>query len=338
VEGAGYEVLDGLANYREAHDKIQVSCPEPGHRPYSVTVNGFRSGGRCPSCSCNSASRGELEVLEFVRGLGFAAGPDRQILGNRHEIDILVASRSVAIEFDGLYWHSEVRRPDRNYHLRKREAAEGKGLRLLQFFEDEWRQKPAVVQSLIAQALGVPIGKKAMARKCSLKEIDVVTRRKFLDLNHLQGDTRASVCWGLYLGGDLLQVLSLRVAGYLGGTPRWEIARVATRLGHLVVGGLSRLVSRAKTWLREKGVDRLWTFADRRYSTGRSYVAAGFEFLGSTPPGYWYTDFHIRRHRFGLRKTPDCPVGLTEVQWRRSQGWHRIFDVGQLSFCLSWKN
>ena len=39
------------------------------------------------------------------------------------ELDIYIPSHNLAIEFDGLYWHSEIHKPS-NYHLNKTELCE----------------------------------------------------------------------------------------------------------------------------------------------------------------------------------------------------------------------
>jgi len=43
------------------------------------------------------------------------------------ELDIVIPSKGIAIEFNGLYWHSEASGKDRNYHLDKTKACEAKG-------------------------------------------------------------------------------------------------------------------------------------------------------------------------------------------------------------------
>jgi hypothetical protein len=207
-------------------------------------------------------------------------------------------------------------------------------VKLLQFFEDEWRDKRPLVEALVTKAAGAVTLEKHHARALTWREVSVQERRGFFEANHLQGDARASVAWGLFAGEQLLQVLSLRKAGYTGGKPFWEIARTATKTGAQVVGGLSRLLAHAKPWLVARGVQQLFTFADRRYSQGKSYLAVGFTPLGKTSPGYAYTDFHSRRHRFALRKDKECPVGMGEREYRLAQGLHRIWDAGQLKFVL----
>ncbi len=333
---AEYTVLGGEFEYENTHSRVRVRCPE-GHAPYDVQVYNFRNGRRCPGCACHS-SVGERELLEFMTTLDPGVVSSRLVLEGL-EVDAYSRVHGLGVEYHGLYWHSEASGKSRSYHHDKAEAAAKAGIRLLQFFEDEWRDRQALVRTLVSKTMGVRPRRRVYARACEVREVLPGDRRGFLEVNHLQGDAAASWCWGLYVGDDLLQVLSVREARYTGAPSSfWEVARFATRVDTQVVGGLSRLLSRAREYLRARGVTRLYTFADRRYSDGQAYKAVGFRLLGTTPPGYFYTDFHVRRHRYAMRKDRGCPPGVTERQYRASQGWHRIWDAGQLKFVLDLDN
>lgn len=325
VEAEGYKLF---TEYTTQKEWLDGECPNG--RPYRFLFNNFRKGHRC-RCCMPPKSKAELEMLEYVKSLGFDAGSDRDVLDGL-EIDVYVPSKKVGIEHNGTYWHSEKFR-DPDYHLLKLEATTAAGIRLLQFWEDEWRDKRAVVEEIIKRALDVPC-RRVGARKCEVKVVDVATRREFLNLYHLQGDARASKAWGLYVGDELLQVLSVRRTEYTGAST-WEIARVASKFDVVVVGGLSRLLAPAREYVRGRGSDTLWTFADRRYSLGNSYVKAGFEAAGVSAPGFWYANAHERVHRYTLRKSKDCPQGMTNDDYRASQGWLRLWDCGQLRFRVS---
>ena len=58
------------------------------------------------------------------------------------EIDIFIPSKNIAIEYDGLYWHSSNkfsgRTIEKKYHLNKTEQCLKKGIKLIHIFENEW--------------------------------------------------------------------------------------------------------------------------------------------------------------------------------------------------------
>ena len=88
------------------------------------------------------------------------------------ELDIYIPSKSLAIEVNGIYWHSELSGKDRNYHLNKTIACEKKGIQLLQFWDIEIEDKWDIVSSMIINKLGL-IKNKIGARKCIVKSIQV---------------------------------------------------------------------------------------------------------------------------------------------------------------------
>ena len=51
------------------------------------------------------------------------------------------SAKEIAVEFDGMYWHSEENKPQ-NYHLNKTNLCEAKGIQLVHIFEkNEWLYK-----------------------------------------------------------------------------------------------------------------------------------------------------------------------------------------------------
>jgi len=322
-------------DYVNNNTPVAVSCPL-GHN-YQVTVGNFGQGRRCPVCASHS-SVAEREIFEVVNALVSGVIPNtRKPLGGL-ELDVWCPDQKVGIEYHGLFWHSEAGGKDKKYHLKKLEAAEKAGARLLQFFEDEWRDKRPIVESIIKRALKLNKDIRHGARELDLRVVDdVKARALFFNQNHLQGDRASEVAWGLYEGGVLVQCLSLRKNSFTGGEPFYDIARVATLSGHQVSGGLSRLLAASRAWLAARGVPWLHTYADRRYSQGQAYLAVGFEPMGVSAPGFCYTDNQRRVHRFNLRKTKDCPADMTNDDWRRSQGWSKLWDCGQLKFRISTK-
>lgn len=61
---------------------------------------------------------------------------DRQLI-KPLELDILIPSKNLAIEVNGIYWHTEERGKGKDYHNRKTELCEEKDVRLLHFWDFE---------------------------------------------------------------------------------------------------------------------------------------------------------------------------------------------------------
>ena len=82
-------------------------------------------------------SKPENEVAEFVQSLI----PNTQIVRNTRsiisplELDIYIPDKKLAIEFDGILWHSEgVGNKPKKYHIIKTMACKEKGIKLIHIF------------------------------------------------------------------------------------------------------------------------------------------------------------------------------------------------------------
>jgi len=64
---------------------------------------------------------------------------DRTILDGL-ELDIYLPEYKLGIEFNGLYWHSELFK-NKDYHLNKTLECKKRNIELLHIFEDDWMFK-----------------------------------------------------------------------------------------------------------------------------------------------------------------------------------------------------
>ena len=69
-------------------------------------------------------------------------------------MDIYIPSKNIAIEYYGIYWHSELY-VDKDYHLNKTELCNDKGVKLIHIFEDEWVNKQDIVKSRLKNLFGL---------------------------------------------------------------------------------------------------------------------------------------------------------------------------------------
>ena len=238
-----------------------------------------------------------------------------------------VPEKKVAIEFNGLYWHSE-KFKERNYHRDKALAAEKAGWRLIHVWEDDWRDKPEVVKKMLARKLGVSLEERLNARSLDVRTVPVTEARELLDANHIQGSGRGSVRLGLYRGGELVAVALFlhRKAG------EWELTRYGSSC--IVRGGFSKLLS---AFVKNHEFDRLVTFSDTTVSDGGLYESLGFVLDGEIAPDYSYVVRGSREHKFGYRlkrfqNDPELTYrdGLTERQLAELNGLARIYDAGKI--------
>lgn len=130
--------------YHRSQGKIWVVCNKEdskGHKHggFWAYPDALLQGKGCPKCG-NHLSIGEEEIYQYLKEIV----PNEEIRRREKktldgmELDIYIPSKNVAIEYDGIRWHSEEFGKDRNYHLNKTDLCLKKGVYLIHVFEDEW--------------------------------------------------------------------------------------------------------------------------------------------------------------------------------------------------------
>lgn len=113
------------------------------------------NGSNCPTCAIAlMTSKGESEIAEFLIDKGYKVQQsNRSVFKNKRELDIYLPDHRLAIEFNGLYYHSEEMGKDEQYHRNKWSACSEKGIDLIQVWEDDWNDDPAKIKRLFLKSL-----------------------------------------------------------------------------------------------------------------------------------------------------------------------------------------
>lgn len=256
--------------------------------------------------------------------------------GRFNELDIYIPSLNIAIECNGVYWHSEGAGKDRNFHKAKLDACRAAGIQLIQIWEDDWAERQDVVKSMLAHKLGASQARMVYARQTDAVDITATEARVFLNAHHIQGAITGSFYLGLRERGtaELVAVMVLkRQGGKASSVLRLE--RYATSLR--LPGGHSKLVSYAERHIEDW--TELVTFADLEVSDGSLYEATGWVQDAVLRPDYRYVVGNTRRHKFGyrlarFRDDPDLEYepGLTERELASLNKLHRVWDSGKIRF------
>lgn len=334
-------------NIKEPHEYTKASgqsvwwiCAK--NHEWKTSIGHRAQGGNgCPECACGiNASKAERIISEWVTELL----PDEIVMTNTrkiikgYELDIYVPARRIAIEYNGIYWHSEEAGKDKNYHHDKWAACKEAGIQLIQVWEDEWNRNPAQIKRMLAHKLGISNEKKVFARKTVVSELDKLSTELFLNENHVQGYASGSHYLGLKdkVTDELIAVLVLKKEAGTGGKIL-NIIRYATSAN--VVGGFTKLLKHAeKTYHPERFI----TFSDHCVSDGGLYENNGFIADKELPPDYSYVSGTYRKHKFGYRlkrfqNDPDLlwEEGLTERELAKLNKLLRIWDAGKTRWVLT---
>jgi len=286
----------------------------------------------CPTCYPRSyyRSQKEIELYEYVCSIcPDAISNNRNILGSS-EIDIFVPSKNIAIEFNGLYWHSEQVLEQYGHNKtkdnEKRKACNNLNIRYIGIMEDEWDLKKDLVKSRLANIL-TNSSRRIFARNCEVEEISSKVASSFCEANHLQGKGRSNIRLGLFHNDTLVSVMTFSKNNISRKIKDWELNRFCSLPNYIVIGGASKLFKR---FIEIADPDTVISYADLRWSEGKIYDILGFKFERETAPNYWYfiSNNSKRIHRYSLRKTRNDDPNKTEKQLRNEQGYLRIWDCG----------
>jgi hypothetical protein len=270
----------------------------------------------------------EIQLINWLKELNITfKESDRDILEGK-ELDIYIPSKNIAIEFNGLYWHSENFK-HKNYHLEKSLKCQEKGIQLLHIWEDEWVYKQEIVKSIILNKLNL-ISEKIYARQCEIRVIeDSKLVRQFLDENHIQGYSQSSIKLGLYYKNELV---SLMTFGYrhTNAKKEFELIRFCNRINLNVIGSASKLFNYFK---QNYHFTELISYSDFRLFDGKMYETLGFEKKHLSKPDYFWCKNIERKHRFNFNKQKLIKEGFdgskTEVEIMHDRGYFRVFGCGQ---------
>lgn len=321
VHGDRYEYSDiGYENYRS---KVTITCDK--HGPFLQSAeNHYSSGAGCPSCAVRT-SRGELEIKQLIECLGFKCiTSDREII-KPLELDIVIPELKIAIEYNGLIWHSEYYGKDKLYHYNKTRMCNENGYRLIHIWEDEWNDSKELQVDFISHQLGLSNSKKVYSRKCNVTNVDKDRVNDFLNKHHIQGSVVFSESICLTYKDELVSVSCFTRRG-----DSYELVRHCT--SKIVVGSLGKAT---KEFTRRFKCE-VYTFLDKSRFSGRSYERAGFILESEIPPDYSYVYGLRKHHKFNFRrdqiakKLPDFyDDNLTEKEMMKNAGYHRLWDCGK---------
>lgn len=320
-----------FVDYVNSQTKVKIICKKHGifeQLPYDhISKHG------CNKCS-SSISKLEIEINEFLTGIRIDTITSSFSVIKPSQIDIYIPSHNVAIEFNGLYWHSE-NKVDTNYHLNKTNLCEELGIQLIHIFEDEWLFKKDIVKSRLKNILGLTTNK-IYGRKCIIKEVLSNESKVFLNTNHIQGNVNSSINLGLYHENELVSVMSfnkprLGIGKLYDG---YELSRFCTKIDTTVIGGADKLL---KQFIKIYSPKQIISYADKRWSKGNLYEKLGFDKTHTNKPNYSYIIGKTRKHRFNFRKNILKKEGFditnkSEHEIMLDRKIYRIYDCGTITY------
>lgn len=270
----------------------------------------------------------EKEIYEYIKSLGFndVEMSNRSAISPK-ELDIYIPSKNIAIEYCGLYWHSDIYK-DRKYHVNKMKACNDKGIRLITIFEDEWKNKSEIVKNRLSHILHTS-NNKTYARKCTIAKGNY---KDFVEKYHIQGHCNSNLQYGLFDDQNtLIAVMTFKKPRFNSSNPcDYELLRYCTIDSLNVVGGAGKLFS---AFLKEYSPSSVISYCDLRWGTGKLYECLGFMKSHVSKESYYYVKNNKRYNRMkytknNLKKTDGFDQNISERENMERLDFSRIYDCG----------
>ena len=274
------------------------------------------------------SSSGERELFAFIQNIfPDAEHNNRSAIGT--ELDCFIPSIKLAIEFNGIYWHSE-KYKDRFYHYNKMKKCNDNGIKLINIYETEWEENKELIKLKLLHIFNKSPTNKIYARKTKIVHADKETKAHFFNAYHIQGNGPSSLNFGLRdEQGHLVACM-----GFIQNKNNELILnRYAT--SKTVVGGFTKLLNYVERLFSNP---KIITFADLRWSDGTLYEKAGFTLDKKLKPDYQWVVGNKLYHKFNwrhsakLKKLKNYDPNKSEMENMHLHGFFRIWDCGKLRF------
>jgi hypothetical protein len=329
-------------SYKGVHTPMHLVC-ENGHDVFKSYMAIWHDETQCSSCRPPYSSKPEEEISSWLKTLlpeNDILRSDR-ILLDGNEVDIYIPSKKLGIEFNGLYFHTEIAlmRSGRTlleaqaYHQSKTVRAAQKGVQLITLWDFEWEMRQQAVKTRLKSLLGLN-SFRVGARKTTLRSLNKNewrTVRDFLNTYHIQGSASFKYAYGLFLKDELVSVMTFQ-NHHRQNVDRGTLVlnRYCVKEDFSISGGATKLFQYAHKELSCP----ILSYSDNRWSTGDVYEKLGFTAIKRSRPDYFYS-FRGKGpfSKQSLKKTPEeRKSDKTERDLRLEQDYQRVWDCGKITW------
>lgn len=319
-----------IGKYKTSQEYITAICPI--HGEFKVTPNDhLNKHSGCPKCG-NKLSNGENDIFDFCKSLdNNIVQRDKSVI-NPYELDIYIPNKKLAIEYNGLTWHSEQYKQNAKcYHLNKTNLCKGKSIKLIHIFEDEWLEKNDIVKSMIEREIS-EMETVIMVEECEIRKVSTKETTDFLEKNYIKGKHNSTYKYGLYYKNELLLLSTFKKKNR---SNEYQLQCFCPKLFTRVVNGEEKLLD---IFIKEVNPKRITVNVDKRFSNGSEFERLGFIKIGETQPNYYYCNRQHRENKSKYTKRKLVKQGFddnkTEHKIMNERGFYRIYDCGEDVFEL----
>lgn len=250
-------------------------------------------------------SKIEKDFEDWLKELGFKVETNTrsEILS---ELDLFLPEKRLAIEFNGLWFHSDKYR-ESYYHSNKFNVCKKRNITLLQFTDRETRErcdvvKDNILKELLLKQLQVNI------EECTVDIILYDEAKSFIQKNSLSEDYDFSSSFGLRdKEGKLIKLITLKK-----DKKQWEVKHIVSKVGVVVKYGLQLLIKSVPN------NENLIYQDNHFYSLSKELEENGFKEIKHIPISFLWTN------GISLKSNKD-----TSLEERNSKKWYKFYNAGK---------
>lgn len=298
---------------------VQWTCAE-GHTWKTRVFNRTRNDSGCNTCVRKEfSSVFERDILALVR----EALPEtdivptaRSIVKNR-ELDIYIPDLHLAIEANGVYWHTEQFGKTEHYHADKAKNCVAQGIDLITIWEDDWKSRRPAAEAYLTAQLNGHVPDALHVKNISLDEANAFVETATLDapVPENGSKTQPVLALGAYENETLAAVLIYR-----------KTTEKALRIERYAASSRSSAYLDAFLQHAEEtitGYDHILYYDNTERSYRPAFEELGFGVRNRVKPSYWFVKNTSRlpedtADTDGLQKAWDC--GGTVFKRERQAG------------------
>lgn len=303
--------------YINAWSKVKINCPV--HGEFEQFPADHLSGKGCKKCAKQTSKPEEelylfiksefpsLELFQNVRDLPFLNGK---------ELDLYIPSKKMAIEYDGLVWHSDKFRGGPNNLIDKTIICENNEINLIHIFEDEWIEHKNLIKNQLRLLLDNTL---INSNNYEIKQISSLLAKPFFSENHLLGFKNSTKYYGAFHENNLLSVISFKEIN----AGNWEMNQFAlvpnNNKSDIFVKLFEKFINDNNIKTCQINIDRKW-----KQIQENTLNVLGFKLKNILPP----KSFLIK----GQKRFNEKLINIESNQTYKDLGYNKIWDCGTLEY------
>lgn len=310
----------------EAHHELKKPVTEIAHE-LNVNHQTIRTYLNMHNIQINRyyGSYAQKAICQYIAELYVGALVSNKRLINNTEIDILLPDLNIGIEYNGVYWHSELVGRLEDYHITKTNLCKSNNIKLIQIWSNEWIYKQDIVKSRICTIL--QLNKKIYARCCIATDITELQAIQFFNATNIQGSKPATNYIGLLHNNELIATMSFNTID-IHKLHNVELLQFSCKLNTTVVGGASKLLS---YYIKKYNPSQIVSYSDNRWEISAMYQQLGFILITTLNPTPHYFNSNNCNKLFTVDEFKShitVNINLSDLENMKINGYNRIWDCG----------